>query len=83
MTKRIVFMLFATAMTVFSATVRAIDFAQYFHDRTLRIDYLRTGTAKSNTITVKDFVAKSGGWAGSFVHTIDPFDYGAFRVVVK
>lgn len=83
MTKRIVFVMFAAAMMFFSASVRAIDFAQYFHDRTLRIDYLRTGTAKSNTITVKDFVAKSGGWAGSLVHTIDPFDYGAFRVVVK
>ena len=73
----------AVMLTCISTNVFAIDFAQYFHDRTLRIDYLRTGTAKSNTITVKDFVAKSGGWAGSFVHTIDPFDYGAFRVVVK
>ncbi len=83
MTKRIVYLALALVLIVISNNVRAIDFQKYFHDRTLRIDYLRTGSAKGNSISVSAFVAKSGGWAGSLVHTIDPFDYGAFRVVVK
>lgn len=61
----------------------AVDFDAYFHDRTLRIDYLRKGNAKGNTIAVSSFVSKSGTWAGSRVHLIDPFNYGSYRIVVK
>lgn len=83
MVKKIVYVAVAFFMTVVSVNVWAMDFDNYFQNRTLRIDYLRTGNAKGNTIKISAFVAKSGIWAGSIVHTIDPFDYGAFRVVVK
>lgn len=73
----------ALLLTCISANVFAVDFDTYFHDRTLRIDYLRKGNAKGNTVEVSNFVAKSGMWAGSRVHLIDPFNYGAYRIVVK
>lgn len=73
----------ALLLTCISANVFAVDFDTYFHDRTLRIDYLRKGNAKGNTVEVSNFVAKSGTWAGSRVHLIDPFNYGAYRIVVK
>ena len=66
----------AVLLTCISANVFAVDFDTYFHDRTLRIDYLRKGNAKGNTVEVSNYVAKSGTWAGSRVHLIDPFDYG-------
>lgn len=83
MTKRTVTVIFAALTTLFCTSVYAVDFGTYFHDRTLRIDYLRKGCAKSNTVEVTAFVSKSGTWAGSLVHLIDPFDYGTFRIVVK
>ena len=83
MSKRIVYVVLVMVMTGVFGNASAVDFQKYFHDRTLRIDYLRKGNAKSNTIEVSAFVSKNGTWAGSLVHLIDPFDYGAFRIVVK
>ena len=59
------------------------QFSNYFDNKTLRVDYYRTGNMKSESIEFKSFIAKPGEWAGSTVHLIDPFNYGAHRVLVK
>ena len=61
----------------------SVDFSKYFEDRTLRVDYIRTGNAKKNTVNAVTFSQKSGQWAGSTVNLLDPFNYGSFRVLVK
>ena len=59
------------------------QFSDYFDNKTLRVDYYRTGSKKSESVEFKSFIAKPGKWAGSTTHLIDPFNYGAHRVVVK
>ena len=59
------------------------QFSDFFHNKTLRVDYYRIGSKKSESIKLKSFIAKPGEWAGSTVHLIDPFNYGAHRVMVK
>jgi hypothetical protein len=46
-----------------------------FLDRTLRVDYVRTGNATEEVIT-PDRIFEQGSWAGSRVNLIDRFDIG-------
>ncbi|MFO0954168.1 MAG: M64 family metallopeptidase [Isosphaeraceae bacterium] len=55
-------------------------FRQRFEDATLRVDYVRVGDAKEESASV-DALYKQGAWAGSRVHTVDPFPVG--RSVVE
>lgn len=60
----------------------AAQFDKYFTNQTLRVDYHRDGCKGKETIRFKNFIAKSGEWAGSTTHLLDPFNYGAHRVMV-
>ena len=64
----------------FSLSIFAQDFDhfnKYFEDSTLRIDYIHTGDAKTESIEV---VAKFKGgiWAGSRKNLVDHFNNGAY-----
>lgn len=59
------------------------DFAKWFKNRTLRIDYYRAGNAQMQSVRLANYIAKSGQWAGSMTQLIDPVNNGDYRVVVK
>lgn len=53
------------------------NFADYFIDQTMRIDYYHIGDAKTEIVTL-DQVYKYGTWAGSLKNLIDNFNNGAY-----
>jgi len=55
-------------------------FDTHFEDSTLRIDYYRSGDAKTEILTF-DRAFRQGRWAGSRDRLIDPFPYG--RSIVR
>jgi len=56
-------------------------FDNYFHDKTLRVDYNHTGTATIEHISL-DQVYEQGVWAGSKNNVIDTLNLGKFLVKV-
>lgn len=56
-------------------------FDRSFIDATLRIDVFHVGDADEEFFTL-DRVYRQGVWAGSRTTLIDPFGYGAYRVMV-
>ena len=69
-------------IAVVYALSAAAQFDKYFSNQTLRVDYYRDGCKDKETIRFKNFIAKPGEWAGSTTHLLDPFNYGAHRVMV-
>ncbi len=63
---------------------KKIKFDQYFYDRTLRIDFTRTGNHAADTIALtgrpQQFADSWTGRRGS--HSIDPIEGGYYRIVV-
>lgn len=59
------------------------DFTEFFHNRTLRVDYQRVGNQTMESVRLVRYVAKNGQWGGSTTQLIDPFNLGDYRVVVK
>jgi hypothetical protein len=55
----------------------AIDFDDYFADKTMRIDYYHAGDSKVEYITV-DQIYQQGVWAGSKKNLVDQFDNGRY-----
>lgn len=55
----------------------------HFYDRPLRIDYYRVGNRTWDTVELCRFVAGRGSWSGPLNRTLDPFDNGDYRVVVR
>jgi hypothetical protein len=51
------------------------DFAHRFEDATLRIDWHRTGDARTQVVAL-DAVRREGAWPGSRVHLVDDLDLG-------
>lgn len=60
----------------------SVRFSDWFCDSTLRVDYVRRGDARHDTLLFKRYVMKGGGWAGSKNELLDPFDNGMCRVSV-
>jgi hypothetical protein len=58
-----------------------INYETYFTDQALRIDYFRTGNADSNTITFDKLLIESQ-WSGSRTRTIEPYEYGNYKIEV-
>jgi hypothetical protein len=58
-----------------------VDFNQYFHDQTLRIDYYHTGNAIEEYIT-PDRMYIQGTWAGNPNKLIQPYDLGMYSAKV-
>ena len=72
-----------TILSVIYTISGIAQFDKHFEDKTLRVDYLRKGCKKEQQISLKAFKTKPGTWAGSTTHLLDPFNYGAHRVLVK
>ncbi len=59
----------------------ATPFEKYFENKTLRVDYLHTGTATTEHISLEQ-VYEQGVWAGSRKNLIDTLNLGKFLVKV-
>lgn len=58
-----------------------VRFADYFIDKTMRIDYYHVGDAKEEWVTI-DHVYQQGIWAGSQRNLIDGFNNGRYSVKI-
>jgi len=56
-------------------------FENYFVNKTMRVDYIHTGDAKEETITI-DLVYQQGIWAGSKKTLIDGLNYGRYCIKI-
>lgn len=59
-----------------------VKFNDYFSDSTLRINYLRVGNRQHDTVQLQSHEC-IGCWAGSLTQLLDPFDNGAYCILVK
>ncbi len=58
-----------------------INFEEYFTTKTLRFDYIHAGNSEEEFIYFEQFKEEKY-WGGSQTNTIDPFNYGEFRLMV-
>ena len=70
-------------LTMTSAAAQGIDFDRWFTGGTLRVDCLREGSARGDTVWVERWYDRQAAWHGSRTQLIDPFDNGDYRVVVR
>ncbi len=82
--KRIIASILMISSLVAGGSVLAqnIKFNEYFDDGTLRINYHRIGNRQYDTVQVQSHECIPN-WAGSLTQLVDPFDNGAYRIVVK
>lgn len=75
--------LFLTALLLVGALwcSAQVNFDHYFLDKTLRIDYVMGGDAKSQTVFFKQ-MKQEPHWGGSKINLVDIFNYGTFRFKV-
>lgn len=57
------------------------QFSSYFADKTLRIDYIRSGDIKSESVKIDRLIEKKD-WSGSKINLVDTFCYGKCMVEV-
>jgi hypothetical protein len=57
------------------------QFGKYFKNQTLRYDYFHSGNFEDEYV-VPDEMILEGRWAGPRKNLIDPFDYGACKIIV-
>lgn len=79
--KKIFLFSIIAAITLAEVFAQQIKFENYFENKTLRIDYYRTGDAKSD-ITTLDKIWKYGEWSGSLSNLFSPFKMGRNRMSV-
>ena len=60
-----------------------VDFDRWFTGGTLRLDCLREGSAKGDTVWVEHWINRGSYWHGSRTQLLDPFDNGDYRVVMR
>lgn len=77
--KRIFFWIMAVSLSLAAKT--SPDFQQYFHNKTMRIDYYFTG-AKGVTIISLDQIKEEPIWAGNIHNLIDTLNYGNHKVEI-
>jgi len=80
--KKIVFAVLA--LLIANAAIAAgekVAFDEFFTNATLRIDYLHTGSAKSEKFAI-DAIYKRGAWAGSTTKLIDDRNLGRYTVKI-
>ncbi len=59
------------------ATAFGIDYDQFFTDKTLRVDYIHTGTAEDEFFSI-DQIYQEGEWPGNRVNIVDTLNYGLY-----
>ena len=57
------------------------QFGKYFKNRTLRFDYYHSGHFEEEYFMPDEMILE-GKWAGPRKNLIDPFDYGAYKILV-
>ena len=55
-----------------------VNFEDYFENKTLRVDYLMGGSAKDQTVFIKE-LKEEPFWGGSKTNLIDQFGFGTFK----
>jgi hypothetical protein len=77
---RMIFLFVFTLVLLQSSAQGRFD--NYFHDKTLRIDFMLAGNY-SKTVVYPAGMKEEPHWAGSFSKLIDPFDYGNFKYELR
>ncbi|TLX74041.1 peptidase M64 [Labilibacter sediminis] len=77
--KHFTIILFLFAFVCSSATAQ---YRNFFTEKSLRIDFVLTGNHLQTQASVFE-LKQEPYWGGSTVNTIDAFEYGEFRVLVK
>ncbi len=70
--------LFAILISITSFAFGQVNFEDYFENKTLRVDYLLGGSAKEQTVFIKE-LKEEPFWGGSKTNLIDQFGYGTFK----
>jgi hypothetical protein len=73
--------LFASLFLLLVTTTSFAQFGKYFKNQTLRWDYFHSGSVGVEYVMPDEMILE-GKWAGTRKHLIDPFDYGAFKIMV-
>ena len=81
--KVVFFILFSMLLQIAVAGTQNIVFEDYFTCGTLRLDCIREGSAKGDTVWVRRWIDRQAPWHGSHTQLIDPFDNGDYRVVMR
>ncbi len=76
--KRILFFLLLVSLVL---AQEKIDFDNYFHEKTMRIDFFQTGNADHTIISI-DQIKEEPIWAGSVTNLVDNLDLGEHLVEV-
>lgn len=82
MKKIFLFLLFTNIIFSQVITDVKINFADYFENKTLRIDYSHTGDKDNDEYYLEELIEEPF-WGGSHKNLIDTFNYGKYQVVVK
>ena len=75
-------LLFSALVADSALQAQNVKFSDYFSDSTLRINYLRVGNRQHDTVQLQSHEC-IGCWAGSLTQLLDPFDNGAYCIMVK
>ena len=75
-------LLFSALVADSALQAQNVKFNDYFSDSTLRINYLRVGNRQHDTVQLQSHEC-IGCWAGSLTQLLDPFDNGAYCIMVK
>ena len=75
-------LLFSALVADSALQAQNVKFNDYFSDSTLRINYLRVGNRQHDTVQLQSHEC-IGLWAGSLTQLLDPFDNGAYCILVK
>ena len=75
-------LLFSALVADSALQAQNVKFNDHFSDSTLRINYLRVGNRQHDTVQQQSHEC-IGCWAGSLTQLLDPFDNGAYCILVK
>lgn len=59
-----------------------VEFDRYFYNKSLRMDYIHSGTATTDAYALDELIEEPY-YAGSRTVLVSPFDYGNYRVTVE
>lgn len=69
------------AIILISSSFAQVNFDEFFHDKTLRLDYFHSCDSEKEFFTFDELIEEPF-WGGSKKNLIDKFDYGKYKVVV-
>ncbi len=76
-----IFITFSISLLFVQLSVAQVNFDDFFTSKTLRMDYLRAGTADTTFIFIRQF-KEEPFWGGPRTNLIDPFNFGTYRLMV-